>query len=111
MLLEKTWSFTGKTGKHYPFTVFSKSALLPENGGIYILAYAHPRGHLAGFQINTLTMGETDNLHLAVSTLQQDKYLVNECWNYTFILPLDAPEQRTSYFNDLIAANPPRCCH
>jgi hypothetical protein len=101
MLMENQWSFTGTTGKQYTFAVFSKSALLPHAGGIYILAYAHPRGHLAGFQVTPLTMGATDDLQRAVAALQQHEYLVRECWNYTFILTLDDMEQRDELMNDL----------
>ena len=40
---------TGVSGKTYTFKIYPKSAQHPETGGIFIVSYMHPRGHLAGF--------------------------------------------------------------
>ena len=106
MLMTKSWVFTGKSKKKYTFELYSKSAQLPEVGGIYILAYAHPRGHLAGFQINILCMGETVNLNATVSELQHREDLLKQCWNYNYILCLDDPGTRAEYLKDLLENNP-----
>jgi hypothetical protein len=107
--MEPTWTLTGKSGHQYTFTVYAKTALLPEDGGIYLLAYAHPRGHLAGFHVTPLIMGAAKDLRSAVSGLQGRECLARECWNYTLILPLDHPKQRTVCLIDLRAANPTSC--
>ena len=80
---EKEWLFKGASETNYTFEIYSKKALLPEAGGIFILAYNHPKGHLAGYQVNTLSMGETDNLQLAITNLPQQECLRGGCWNCT----------------------------
>lgn len=109
MLMKKDWVFEGKSGKKYTFESYSKSAELPEAGGIYILSYAHPRGHLAGFQINILCMGTSENLNLVVAGLQHREDLLKQCWNYNYILCLDDPDTRDEYLKDLLKNNP-ICC-
>lgn len=98
--------FTGKSGKQYTFELYSKSAPLPEAGGIYILTYTHPRGHLAGVQINILEIGKTENLNLSVAGLQRCKRLKDQCWNYNYILCIDDPESRDACLIDLMENYP-----
>ena len=102
--------FTGKSGKQYTFELYSKSAPLPETGGIYILTYMHPRGHLAGVQINILEIGKTENLNLSVAGLQPCERLKDQCWNYNYILRIDDPESRDECLNDLLKNNPVIAC-
>ena len=109
MFMEKTWSLAGKNGRQYTFEVSSKSAALPDSGGIYIPVYAHPRGHLAGFQVSLLGMGETADLQLTVSGLQQHRCLLDQCWNYTLILRMVDAKKRKKTLSDLVVANPCRC--
>lgn len=104
--MTKEGLFTGKSGKQYTFKVYSKSAQLPEIGGIYILTYTHPRGHLAGVEINVLDMGKTHNLNLAVSALQLRESLIEQCWNYNYILCVDEPELRAEILEDLLPNHP-----
>lgn len=108
MLMGKNWIFQGISGDKYTFESYSKSTELPGVGGIYILVYAHPRGHLAGFQINILAMGSTDNLNGAVSGLQQSERLMTLCWNYNYVLSVFDPETRDRYLEDLKGNNPIR---
>ena len=94
--------FTGESGKQYNFELHSKSAPLPVTGGIYILTYTHPRGHLAGVQINILDIGKTENLNLSVTGLQQSEPLKEQCWNYNYIRCIDDPESRDACLKDLL---------
>jgi hypothetical protein len=109
MLMKKNWVFEGKFNEKYTFELYSKSAEIPEVGGIYILTYAHPRGHLAGYQINILCMGATESQNVAVSDLQQQECLLKQCWNYNYILCLDEQDTRDEYLKDLLKNNP-ICC-
>ena len=99
--MQKTLEFKGLSGKLYTFDIYSKSAKLPTTGGIFILTYSHPRGHLAGFQVNVLRMEIVTNLNSAVTDLRRDKNLLKECWNYTCTICLDDPEVREQYLEDL----------
>lgn len=99
--MQKTFEFRGISGKTYRFDVFSKSAKLPETGGVLILTYSHPRGHLAGIQVNVLRMEIATNLNSAVIDLSQDDNLQKECWNYTCAICLDDPKIREQYIKDL----------
>jgi len=105
--MDKQWSLLGSSGKRYTFDVFGKSTSLPRSGGIFIPVYAHPRGHLAGFEVHPLLMMETDDLRLAFSGVQQHDCLLRECWNYTLTLALDDPGQRIHILEDLALMNMP----
>lgn len=107
MLMDKQWSLPGNSGREYTFEVAGKTAPLPRTGGIFIPVYAHPRGHLAGFAVHPLLVEETDDLQLAVSALHDDDCLFQGCWNYTLILPLDVPGQRTQILHDLAPLDVP----
>lgn len=109
MFKQKAWLFEGDSGTHYTFEIYSKKSELPKTGGIFILAYTHPRGHLAGYQVHTLSMGVTDNLQLEIAALPQQKCLQDECWNSTFILRLDEPETRSESLKDLLKKYPVPC--
>lgn len=109
MLQQKAWLFEGDSGAQYTFEIFSKKAKLPENGGIFIFAYTHPRGHLAGYQVNPLSMGMTDNLQSAIATLPQQECLREGCWNCTYILRLDEPGTRSESLKDLLKKYPVHC--
>ncbi len=103
--MQKRWEFTGVSGKKYTFEVYPKSAQLPATGGIYIVTYSHPRGHLSGFQVNTLCMGVANNLNSTIEDLRQQESLAKDCWNYTCILCLDNADLRHECFDDLHAIN------
>ena len=109
MFKTKEWEFTGTSGKKYTFELFPKSGALPETAGIFILAYTHPRGHLAGFQVNTLSMGESDNVQEAVTNHGSPECLFEGCWNSNFVLRLDDTRKRTEYLTDLLNNYPTLC--
>lgn len=98
--------FTGRSGKQYNFELYSKSAPLPETGGIYILTYTHPRGHMAGVEINILDIGKTENLDLAVTAFQPCERLKAQCWNYNYIFCIDDPQSRDECLKDLLKNYP-----
>ncbi len=101
MLIQKHIEFHGESGKSYTFEVHTKSARLPDKAGIYIIAYAHPRGHLSGFQLNVLFIGTATNLESAVAALREKDSWSSECWNYTCTLCLDEVAKRQEYWEDL----------
>ncbi|BHH82445.1 hypothetical protein [Desulforhopalus sp. 52FAK] len=107
--MQKRLEFIGLSGTVYTFDVYSKSAQLPTAGGVFILTYSHPRGHLAGFQVNVLRTGTTSNLNSAVADLRQDDDLLEKCWNYTCTICLDDPTIRDQYFEDLRNTNSIQC--
>ena len=109
MLKQKEWLFEGGSGADYTFEIFSKKAKLPETGGIYIVAYTHPRGHLAGYQVNILSIGVTDNFQSAITALPQQECLRSECWNCTYILRLSEPETKSEILKDLLTKHPVPC--
>jgi hypothetical protein len=101
MHIQKSIDFKGSTGKNYTFDLYPKSAQLPENGGIYILTYCHPRGHVAGLQVNTLHIGAADNLNSAVSGFREDTTMQEKSWNYTGIISIEQKGIRLEYLKDL----------
>ena len=109
MFIQKKIECIGASGKIYTFEVYPKSARLPETGGIYLLAYCHPRGHLSGFQVNILRMGVADNLNAVIDGLRQKADLLKECWNYTGIMCLDADPAGCEYIEDLSAVKAIQC--
>ena len=92
---------TGVSGKTYTFKVYPKSAQLPETGGIFIVTYMHPRGHLAGFKVIPLHIGVADNLQTVINDLKKEDRFLKNCWNYTCTINLNTPSTRDSYFADL----------
>ena len=86
MFRQKKWSFTGASGAKYDFSILSKSEGLPEEPGIFVQAYVHLRGHLAGWQVTPLFIGHGDNL---CSDLAGEMALDNDqryLWNSNFVL-------------------------
>ncbi|AMK12395.1 MAG: hypothetical protein AB7E51_05290 [Pseudodesulfovibrio sp.] len=106
MFRQREWSFTGTSGKQYRFGIHPKSEKLPSAPGVYILAYTHPRGHLAGWQANPLHVGHADDLTLALEDevpLDHDR---TPLWNSTFVLLESAPSARRACVRDLEGAAP-----
>ncbi|MFT5700372.1 MAG: hypothetical protein ACI8ZB_003246 [Desulforhopalus sp.] len=101
MYVEEQLEFTGISGKTYTFKVYPKSAQLPETGGIFIVIYMHPRGHLAGFEVQPLHIGAADNLQAVVHELKTEDILLKKCWNYTCIMNLNPSFTRDACFADL----------
>lgn len=109
MFRQKKWFFKGRSGTEYVFEIYSKSSGHPTNGGIYMLTYTHPRGHLAGFEVQILSIGESDNLRKAVTDHPRRECLRKECWNCIYLLEMEDSDKRKAVLNDLIAGNETLC--
>lgn len=109
MFRQKEWIFSGKSGEEYTFEIFAKTRPIPEYGGIYILSYTHPRGHRAGFLVNMLYAGETDNFSNEMENPPQADCLWDGCWNCIYLLRIEDPSKRTKVLSDLINGNEIKC--
>ncbi|WP_027722093.1 hypothetical protein [Maridesulfovibrio zosterae] len=101
MFRQKEWIFKGQSGKDYNFIINKKSADFPKKGGLFILAYTHPRGHLAGFESHALYIGRTDNLKRELASPSQQDCVTEECWNCTYILLAEEEKEQIAIINDL----------
>lgn len=61
----REWTFIGASGAKYAFSCLAKSEELPQSPGVFILAYAHPKGHMAGWQVHPLLISHAENIHAA----------------------------------------------
>ncbi|GKT33193.1 hypothetical protein ADUPG1_002415 [Aduncisulcus paluster] len=111
MFKQKEWPFFGKSGQKCNFGIFAKTRPIPEYGGIYILAYTHPRGHRAGFKVNMLYIGAADNFRSELATPPQADCLWDGCWNCIYLLRIDEPKSREEVLADLVAGNEIACQH
>jgi len=109
MFKQKDWFFQGKSGTEYKFGIFAKTRPIPESGGVYILAYTHPRGHRAGFKVNMLYAGETDNFRKELANPPQADCLWDGCWNCIYLLPVNGVQDRKDLLADLITGNDLAC--
>ncbi|NDV26853.1 hypothetical protein [Desulfovibrio sp. JC010] len=105
MFKQKDWPFTGKSGKEYNFGIFAKTRPIPEQGGIYILAYTHPRGHRAGFKVNMLLIGATENFRKELENPPQADCLWEGNWNCIYLLGLDDTDEKVNTLADLKTGN------
>ncbi|WP_316897066.1 hypothetical protein [Pseudodesulfovibrio indicus] len=106
MFKQREWYFTGTSGKQYRFGIHPNSERPPSAPGVFILAYTHPRGHLAGWQANPLLVGHADDLALALENevpFDDDRAPL---WNSTFVLLESAPSARRACVRDLERAAP-----
>lgn len=101
MYIRNSIELKGVTGKKYTFDLYPKSAQLPGTGGIYILMYCHPRGHLAGLKVNTLRIGLADNLNSIVANFRQDETMQEKAWNYSGIIVIEEKDIGLEYLKDL----------
>jgi hypothetical protein len=98
---QKNWRFTGASGRQYSFTILPKGEGLPESPGVFIKAYTHPRGHMAGWCVTPLFIGHADNIHLAFGDkveLTPDQAYI---WNCNFVLVEPAVSVREECVRDL----------
>jgi len=86
MFRQTKWSFTGVSGTDYLFTILPKSEGLPQSSGIFILAYTHPRGHMAGWQVNPLFIGHAENMGLMLKSEVRLDQEWRGTWNCNFVL-------------------------
>ncbi|WP_031480353.1 hypothetical protein [Maridesulfovibrio frigidus] len=110
MFSQKEYIFKGFSGTDYPFEIMKKSSDFEPATAIYIFTYKHLRGHMAGFAVNPLHIGQTDNLKKALIDHPQKDCLFNECSNCIHVMKLDADESaRKAIVEDLLKANPTPC--
>jgi hypothetical protein len=109
MFNKKDWVFEGKSGEKYIFQIFSKNGELPESGGIYILSYTQPRGHLAGFSVTILSIGSSENLRTAVTAPPNMECLKENCWNSIYLLEVEDEIEKSEILADLIGGNRQSC--
>ena len=109
MFRQKEWIFKGQSGKEYSFIINKKSADFPEKGGLYILAYTHPRGHRAGFESHALYIGRTYNFKQELTSPPQQNCVIEECWNCTYILLAEGEKAQIAMIDDLRQAIPTPC--
>lgn len=103
MFRKNTWSLTGASGTEYTFTIHRKADGLPESPGVFILAYTHLRGHMAGWQVNPLRVAHSENMS---TTLVNEMGLAPDqthLWNSNFVLLIDSPSVREACARDLEA--------
>ncbi len=105
MFRQKEWFFSGESGKKYTFEICPKSGPIPEEGGIFILTYTHPRGHLAGYEVHILHVGETDNFHKTIANPPKAECLKRECWNCIYLYKTKNEEIREEILKDLVSSN------
>lgn len=99
--MQKTLRFTGNSGQEYAFTSQPRSDRVTSDRGLFILAYIHPRGHLAGYLLHVLHLGVADNLEESIAQLYEDPHLKKRCWNTTLTLKLKTDGESAAVFQDL----------
>lgn len=109
MFKQKEWIFVGKSGDKYTFEIYKKDATYPRRAGIFIFAYTHPRGHLAGFETHALYIGSSDNLQETIASPPQQDCVTKECWNCTYILLTEDQKTQTDILSDLRESLPTPC--
>lgn len=101
MFKQKKWPFTGASGTEYVFSILRKSDRLPQSPGVFILAYTHPRGHLAGWEVKPLRIGQSDDISASLERetgLDADQKAM---WNSVFVLPEPDANTREACVRDL----------
>ncbi|BCS88377.1 hypothetical protein [Pseudodesulfovibrio sediminis] len=109
MFRQKEWPFIGSSGTTYTFTIYPKSAELPDAGGIILLAYTHPRGHRAGYQANILHIGHGVDLSAPLDQQANLECAASECWNCTYALIEPDEKARVACVHDLLQNHMPPC--
>lgn len=106
MFRQKEWPFTGASGTKYLFSIRPKSAGPPGGPGVFILAYTHPRGHLAGWRVTPLLIGHAEDMRAPIVNeveLHKDQAPL---WNSTFVLPEPSASARETCVRDLKSLEP-----
>jgi hypothetical protein len=110
MFKTEKWRFDGASGAQHTFSISPKSHEFPALPGVLILAYTHPRGHRAGWQVNVLHVGYGDNLRTIATPLDQE-CLHENSWNCKYFLVEPNEHARRQIFLDLIQTYDPPCCN
>lgn len=106
MFRQKEWPFLGASGAKYLFSIRPKSAGPDRGPGVFILAYTHPRGHLAGWRVNPLLIGHAEDMRAALENeveLHKDQAPL---WNSIFVLPESSASARETCVRDLKSLEP-----
>jgi hypothetical protein len=106
MIGHDEWTFTGASGKEYTFTLYPKSEGLPPSAGVFILAYTHLRGHMAGWQTNPLRIGQGENMSLALTTEMKQEADKSFIWNSNLVLLEPNASAREECVRDLNKRGP-----
>jgi hypothetical protein len=101
MFRQKEWSFTGSSGTTYIFSIHPKSDGLPRSAGVYIQAYTRPRGHMAGWRVNPLRIGQAEDIASAVDHAGEPSTSRCTVWNSNLILLESSPSARDKCVRDL----------
>lgn len=104
MFKQREWPFIGESGTQYRFSILPKSKGLPPKPGVFILAYVHPRGHRAGWQVNRLHVEHADDMRAALDRLDGGDQ--PDLWNCTFVRPEADETARERCAHDLAAPDP-----
>jgi hypothetical protein len=94
------WIFTGASGATHLFSILPKSAEPPDGPGVFILAYVHPRGHLAGWRATPLHIGHAPDMRRALADVALDSDR-KPLWNCTFVRPEPLAPARQACARDL----------
>jgi len=105
MFKKKDWIFNGESGKKYSFQIKPKTSVFPESAGIFVLTYTHPRGHLAGYEVNKIIIGCSENIKKDMKNPPQREYATENCWNCTFLYLTEDKNEQQEIIDDLCAAN------
>jgi len=95
------WTFTGDSGAEYRFSCLAKSEELPQSPGILIPGYAHPRGHLAGWQVQPLLIDHSDNIRTTFANSIEQQVAQLPLWNCNLILLEPSSSARAESVKDL----------
>ena len=107
MFKQKKWPFAGASGTEYVFTILSKSKGLPRASGVFMLAYARPRGHMAGWQVTPLCIRHADDMQLSHQNGEGQKSDMDATWNCNFVLLEPDASAREKCACDLNARSSP----
>ncbi|WP_461210936.1 hypothetical protein [Desulfocurvus sp. DL9XJH121] len=104
------WTLAGASGRDYAFTVHGRGARFRAVGAVFVLGYLHPRGHLAGFVLHPLYVGQTSDLARTLAAPPHGDCLRAQCWNCVCALATGAGEdERRDAMLDLLAAHHAPC--
>jgi hypothetical protein len=106
MIPQDEWTFTGVSGKEYIFTLYPKSQGLPASAGVFILAYTHLRGHMAGWQANPLHIAQGENMSLALRAETEQDAEKTFIWNSNFVHLESDSSARSECVRDLEKRGP-----
>ncbi|KAB1442809.1 hypothetical protein [Pseudodesulfovibrio senegalensis] len=107
MFRQEEWIFSGASGAHYRFSIRTKKSGLPQAPGVVMLAYTHPRGHMAGWQVNPLFIGHADDMSRIPESEVDPHSKQMALWNSCFLLPESLAAAREACVLDLERANAP----